>query len=344
MTAKLPKISKFFLWLAVFLLLLPFVINAAEKPFEYKAVEPKLQIPIPNVELTKGIEIELKGAQGANYVEIPWLGQYISGIYQYFLGIAGILAVIMVVIAGVLWLTAGGAPGRIQQAQGYIFNAIIGLVLLFGSYFLLWTINPELVKFSSLKIPVIKPVPFLIGEIGYPCETQTPSPPGEAELVSISGDNITTGAMYYGSPQLRAETLEKLQLAAKLLEKKSKKLQINNAFRTAEQQLTLYTLYADTRHVCTPCKSDDGKTYLANCPHMRGQAVDAVCEGKSSNDDCQKLVKEAMACADFCRLGSEAWHFEYPALSSNCVKEACPREITIPEMPAPTGAQKEKGP
>jgi hypothetical protein len=62
---------------------------------------------------------------------------------------------------------------------------------------------------------------------------------------------------------------------------------------------------------------------VAACPHTSGIAVDAWCQtgGNFTVDpECQLRVMEAMAQAGFCRLASEAWHFELNnyRLSNNC--------------------------
>ncbi|MBP6976239.1 hypothetical protein KBB42_01440 [Candidatus Dojkabacteria bacterium] len=48
---------------------------------------------------------------------------------------AGVLiAVIMVIVGGYMWIVSGGDPARKQQAQGTLTWAVIGLVLLFLIY------------------------------------------------------------------------------------------------------------------------------------------------------------------------------------------------------------------
>lgn len=44
-------------------------------------------------------------------------------------------AVLMLVIGGALFLTSGGSPARVTQAKRIIASTIIGLVILYGSYF-----------------------------------------------------------------------------------------------------------------------------------------------------------------------------------------------------------------
>ena len=59
--------------------------------------------------------------------------------------VVGIAVFIMIMWAGFLWMTSAANPANIATAKRYIFNAIIGAILLLSSYVILNTINPELV-------------------------------------------------------------------------------------------------------------------------------------------------------------------------------------------------------
>ncbi|OGY89973.1 MAG: hypothetical protein A2927_02770 [Candidatus Komeilibacteria bacterium RIFCSPLOWO2_01_FULL_45_10] len=95
-------------------------------------------------------------------VPIPGAGnintfpEYIKALYKFLVGIAGILAVVMIAVGGLLWLFSGGDSGRITKAKEIILGAVIGLLLVLGSYMILNTINPNLVKFKLFVPPVTK--------------------------------------------------------------------------------------------------------------------------------------------------------------------------------------------
>jgi hypothetical protein len=80
------------------------------------------------------------------------MGVYIKAIYNYLLLIVGIVAAIVLMTGGILWLTAGGNTERIGQAQKLITGSLTGLVLMLVSYILLVTINPNLVDFKIAEI------------------------------------------------------------------------------------------------------------------------------------------------------------------------------------------------
>jgi hypothetical protein len=80
-----------------------------------------------------------------SYTYIADLQSYIQTLYNFALGIAGILATVMITFGGFLWLTAAGNPNQLSQAKGYIVNAIIGLILTLGAFTILNLVNPKLV-------------------------------------------------------------------------------------------------------------------------------------------------------------------------------------------------------
>jgi len=73
---------------------------------------------------------------------------YIGTIYRFAIGISGILAVGMIV-AGGIYISVSGAVDKQAEGKDMIISAVWGLVLLFGSYIILNTINPRIVNLTS---------------------------------------------------------------------------------------------------------------------------------------------------------------------------------------------------
>ncbi|MBI5732266.1 MAG: hypothetical protein HY982_02820, partial [Candidatus Magasanikbacteria bacterium] len=78
--------------------------------------------------------------------EYAHLGDYIKTVYTYLVGVGGIVAVVMLIWGGFTYLTAAGSPERISSAKSTIGSSLLGMLLLVGSYTLLYTINPDLVR------------------------------------------------------------------------------------------------------------------------------------------------------------------------------------------------------
>lgn len=87
---------------------------------------------------------------------------YILRFYQFGVGIAGILAVGMIVV-GAITISLSGAIDKQKEGKDMIKNAIWGVVLLLGSYLILNTVNPELTKLKEPALPKLEPCVYANG-------------------------------------------------------------------------------------------------------------------------------------------------------------------------------------
>lgn len=72
---------------------------------------------------------------------------YIPGVFKLVIGIAGVLAVLMIIIGGVEYITTDAIQGK-SEGKERIQNALLGLILVLVSWILLYTINPKLTVFN----------------------------------------------------------------------------------------------------------------------------------------------------------------------------------------------------
>jgi hypothetical protein len=117
---------------------------------------PKLQIPIPN--LTFSPSTCKTNDKGENVCSVNWIGEYVAGIYQYAIGIVGILAAVVLMIGGVMWIVAGGSATMIGEAKSWVGASLTGLVIALCSYLILYQINPALTVFNPLQITQVKKI------------------------------------------------------------------------------------------------------------------------------------------------------------------------------------------
>lgn len=82
------------------------------------------------------------------------IAQLIGNFYQWALGIGGLLALGVLIFGGILYTISAGNASRQDDAKGWLLGALMGILLLFGSYLILNTINPELTKLKDLKLIV----------------------------------------------------------------------------------------------------------------------------------------------------------------------------------------------
>jgi N-acetyl-anhydromuramyl-L-alanine amidase AmpD len=114
--------------------------------------KPTHRIKIPGITYS---EIKPVTEGGNMYLYIPYIGEYFGVVYRYLVIVAGVIAVIVLIVSGMQWTASGGNSSTIDSAKHRIISAITGLVLAVGSYVILYVINPELVAFRSLKIKYI---------------------------------------------------------------------------------------------------------------------------------------------------------------------------------------------
>lgn len=92
-------------------------------------------------------------------IYFPWIGEYIKAVYNFAVIVISILAVVMLIVAGAQVIMSAGGPAK-ATAYKRITQAVIGLFIAWGSYVILYTINPNLTLFKSLQVKFIEPISF----------------------------------------------------------------------------------------------------------------------------------------------------------------------------------------
>lgn len=120
--------------------------------------EPQVEIPTTDSKDKIGGPVgkQVKGTDGKMYNSSDLLPRYIKAIYQYAIGAVGILAAVVMMYGGTLWILSMGNAERSTDAKSWIFAALSGLVLTLSAYSILYVVNPDLLNFKSLRIESIK--------------------------------------------------------------------------------------------------------------------------------------------------------------------------------------------
>ena len=108
------------------------------------------------------------------------LTEIVSVLFNFLLFMAGIVAFAVIVWGGFNYLTSAGNPTKMSEAQKQVFAAILGLIILFSSWLILNTINPDLVN------------------IREPAEMESPSPSSELEPLPVLPEETPAG--FYDIP------------------------------------------------------------------------------------------------------------------------------------------------
>jgi len=149
---------------------------------------PNLEIPVPGLEFS-GIIRENE------YITIPWLGQYVGGVYTFLISIVGMFAATVIVIGGFQYVTAAGDKGKIGAAKKRMMNAFMGMLLVFGSYTLLYAINPALTRFEGLSISLVKGDPLMEAMMTTTEPTSVP-PTNSTTVMSTTTEGPFSGKIY----------------------------------------------------------------------------------------------------------------------------------------------------
>lgn len=88
------------------------------------------------------------------------IGDYIKTIYNYLLIILSILASVMIVVAGVQYVSSAGNQETIGNAKKRIIGAIIGLALAYMSYTILNIVNPNTVNLRLPQVYLVRAIPL----------------------------------------------------------------------------------------------------------------------------------------------------------------------------------------
>ncbi len=158
------------------------------------------------------------------------IAEYIQLVYQFALGIVGIIAVVLIMLGGLRWIAAAGNESAIGEAKEIITSAVTGLVIALLSYTILLFINPQTLQtgVSIYKIPkpVSCPIPTLV--------------------------DITDSVGLDGAGQACPDFVTALKTAASNMRTKAGSgycptctIHVGSAYRTAEEQLPIYECYLE---------------------------------------------------------------------------------------------------
>ncbi|MBI4085750.1 MAG: hypothetical protein HY433_00675 [Candidatus Liptonbacteria bacterium] len=135
-----------------------------------------------------GITVTLPGITSA---ETANPGGWVSALYRFSLMAAGMLAFGMIVYAGLRYTFAAGNPSTQSDARDQILQALLGLLLLFGAFIVLTTINPNLTNLALPGLGKIEGQEATGEEQGMGPGSTSVSPNGEnTRCVTVNGEEV----------------------------------------------------------------------------------------------------------------------------------------------------------
>ncbi len=253
------------------------------------------------------------------------IGDYFNIMFQLGIGLAGALAVIMIIIAGIQYIGDESIFGK-TEAKSKIKAALLGLFIALGAFALLNTIDPALTGKDGLSVEGVQ------GVIDEEVELEQPdaiysqgggAPTGKgANLCTTGYKDVTT----YGTPNKInvCNSIGGIPIASNLQRmlddaKKNGIILSGSGSRSYQTQVILRK-----RNRCTPdiynspsssCKPPTARPGHSN--HEGGGAVDFTCNGQKmmasggKNSKCFIWLKSNASKYGFQNLDKEPWHWSF---------------------------------
>ncbi len=304
--------------------------------------KPVLETTLPGLTLSDVTNIE------GGMLYIPWIAEYVAALFRYGVTVASILAVVLIILQGIKIIISGGGEQK-MEAYKTIGRVVIGLVIAWSAYAILYTINPNLVKLKTLPIDVILPTladqeimkygmddgsnPAV--DLSATCLTDY-SKAVNLKLLHLNNITINASVPYLLKPA--ADAVVKLDgIIGRMkitLNRPDLRLAINGAARTLAQQ-TAFRTDAEKRFGDN-AKFQASTSDCHNRGHLTGESIDITIENSYINDDKWRnskddkygyamrdnseitLLETMVIEAGFTRYCGEWWHYEFFTSNAGC--------------------------
>jgi hypothetical protein len=279
--------------------------------------------------------------------------------FNFSLGMAAVLAFIVIVAAGIKMVESRGNPSETQDAKQKIINSLIGLTILLTSYILLTTINPDLVKIENISlgttgitIPVITPGTEKEDIKNYPFEEIPIGTLTEAILIGTSSTKNEVPCYEYehkayddDDQLIIANTVDRnkdgkinekdvilnkdMFYCIKLLDDAIlKKIEIHLNLLTEQLDSLMKTTCSckGNYHSFLPPKTMPGQKFPGSgeCPSPYGQSYCSCC---GSRNGCPTALTNPYEVVAYTESGQEIKQYDYDACSNRLALDCKKQEI-----------------
>ena len=174
---------------------------------DLNARKPILQINIPGLNFSN---VASTTDETGTYFYISWIPELISALYKFGIAIVSIVGVVMIIIQGITIASGGfisktikeGGKDVVISAYKNIGRIIVGLMIAWGSFAILYNVNPALVQFNALKVQVVKMKEFPVSTSDEdPTDVRTVDTPGTGKVPYFAQFDPRWGNLNPGDPQ-----------------------------------------------------------------------------------------------------------------------------------------------
>lgn len=229
---------------------------------------------------TEGAEIvypEIPGVQSPQNLPAGDLNAYVKYIITLAMYGGGILFFGILLLAGIKYLTAQGNPEKLLDAKKSISSALVGLLILFSSFIILKTINPQFILLEELaKLPPAEKVNEEAK--GFP----------EGKFASLIGTSINFGQVIEKGVFQSSGTNQESQLRMERISKEAQSIVIiSNTLTETSGELSLQK---DLCHCFKNTNPDPRCTNVSACPASPPRCSSDPC--KPVRDKIQELEQK----------------------------------------------------
>jgi len=98
-----------------------------------------------------GTLLQQAGVKNAGYKDVQ-IETIIGGVINAFLGILGVIFLVLIVYAGYIWMIARGDEAKVEKSKNTIINSTIGLVIVLAAYAISYFVLSKILA-VSIKSP-----------------------------------------------------------------------------------------------------------------------------------------------------------------------------------------------
>ncbi|MEI6659923.1 MAG: D-alanyl-D-alanine carboxypeptidase family protein [bacterium] len=241
---------------------------------------------------------------GLRNIKTNDIGGYFNIIIQIIIGLAGVLAVIMIIVNAIKYM-GGDSVFNKEEGKHGMTAALLGLFIALGSYALLNTVNPALLG-GTLTVDNVS---IEINEDPITSDVNTPIPQGSVAQCGggISRLANTTFSVCNDIKSNLQDLLNAAKTAGKNL--------TGGGFRTRDQQIALRIKNCNnnTTDPKAPCKPQTAVP--GNSNHESGKAFDFSCNGagtiKSQSSECFVWLAANASKYGLFNYPPEPWHWSW---------------------------------
>lgn len=240
----------------------PDIVKETNLADDFHIKAPVLNLNWPGLNFSQLKDIVYQDDGGNRYLKLPWLAEFIKAVYNFALGIASIVAVVMIIIEGVKIILSGTALAEGDTPAAHYKNIgriLIGLVLAWSSYLILYTINPKLTQ------PMILQTAY-IDKVDMPEDLNVPTQTADGSEITIGatdekGWSALPSSNLLKNTQGKKARVELINALVAVSQEYGKPISVNSAARTLADQYAV--MISECK--CPPVKSlTPGKKYTVD--------------------------------------------------------------------------------